>query len=90
MRKFYTKTDLIKDVAEATELKKKDVSLVVNEVINILKEQIKSGNSIFLAGLGTIKVKTTKKKKAKAFGREITIPKLRRVKFKLSKELKYV
>ena len=54
-----SKTDLVNVVAAKTEVKKKDVELVVNAALDAIIEALKAGDKVQLMGFGTFEVKAT-------------------------------
>ena len=52
-----SKTDLVNVVAAKTELKKKDVELVVNATLDAIVDALKAGDKVQLIGFGTFEVK---------------------------------
>ena len=56
------KSELIKKAAEGTGLKKSDVSLCLDEIINIIGEELQSGGKVMITGLGTFYLREYKER----------------------------
>lgn len=52
-----SKSDLIKELAETTELGQKDVKTLVDGMLDKVKAHLKSGNTVQLTGFGTFEVR---------------------------------
>jgi DNA-binding protein HU-beta len=61
-----TKVDLIDQVAEKTELSKKEVEKLLETVITSIQNALKNGEKVSLTGLGTFIVKDKKARVARA------------------------
>jgi len=85
-----SKADLINVVAAKTEIKKKDVELVVNAALDAIVEALKSGDKVQLMGFGTFEVKATAEREGRnpKTGEVITIPAGKKPAFTASKALK--
>jgi DNA-binding protein HU-beta len=57
------KAQLIEEVAKATELTKKEVTVTVNAVIDTIKKALKKGEKVMLVGFGTWEVRKRKARK---------------------------
>jgi DNA-binding protein HU-beta len=57
------KAQLIEEVAKATELPKKEVTVTVNAVIDTIKKALKKGEKVMLVGFGTWEVRKRKARK---------------------------
>ena len=55
-----TKADLVKDISSETGIIRKDVAIVVDSLLNIIKEKMKGGNHIEIRHFGTFKLKARK------------------------------
>ena len=85
-----SKTDLVNVVAAKTELKKKDVELVVNASLDAIVEALKTGDKVQLIGFGTFEVKETAEREGRnpKTGETITIPAGKKPAFTASKAMK--
>ena len=85
-----TKADLINVVAAKTEIKKKDVELVVNAALDAIVEAMKAGDKVQLMGFGTFEVKETAEREGRnpKTGETITIAAGKKPAFSASKVLK--
>jgi DNA-binding protein HU-beta len=84
------KIELIASIAEKTGTKKRDVDVVLNGFIDVVKETLKKGDKVALIGFGTWGTRERKARngvnpKTKA---KITIPAKVTPYFKVGKELK--
>ena len=55
-----TKADLVKKVADATGIIRKDVALAVDAFLDAVKDSMEEGHHIEIRGFGTFKLKTRK------------------------------
>jgi DNA-binding protein HU-beta len=84
------KGDLINSVADDTNLKKTDITKVIDSILDNIQGSLKSGNDVSLVGFGTWK----KKQRAARTGRNpqtgaaINIPAKNTVTFSAGKKLK--
>lgn len=85
-----TKADLVKKVSENTGIIRKDVAVVVDALLQSIKDVLAEGNHIEIRGFGTFRLKTRKprtgrnpKTNAKVPVPERTVPT-----FKFSREFK--
>lgn len=86
-----TKNDIAVELANRIpELSKKTALQVVDGVAEIMADAFTRGENVYLRGFGTMKVNTTKERKARNIyaGSTVVVPAQRTVKFKLSKDLK--
>lgn len=85
-----TKANIVDTVYSRTELTKKEASNCVNEVLELMKETLESGEEIKVSGFGKFEVR----KKGERLGRnprtgdEILIPERKVLRFKVSQVLK--
>jgi DNA-binding protein HU-beta len=70
------KSDLVKKVADKTELSHRDASGAVNAVLDAVKEALGGGEKVTLVGFGTFGVKQRQERKGKhpRTGKSIKIP----------------
>lgn len=85
-----SKADLLNVVAAKTEMKKKDVELVVNAALDAIVEAMKAGDKVQLIGFGTFEVKATAAREGRnpKTGEAITIPAGKKPAFSPSKAMK--
>jgi DNA-binding protein HU-beta len=85
-----TKVDLIDQVAEKTELSKKEVEKLLETIITSIQNALKNGEKVSLTGLGTFVVKDKKARIARnpKTGEQVQVPAKKSPKFKPGKELK--
>ena len=85
-----SKADLVNVVAAKTEMKKKDVELVVNAALDAIVEAMKAGDKVQLIGFGTFEVKATAAREGRnpKTGEAITIPAGKKPAFSPSKAMK--
>jgi nucleoid DNA-binding protein len=84
-----TKQQLIEKVAEKTELKKAEVEVAVDSVLELITEALRSNERVDLRGFGSFVVKDRKERQGRnpRTGETITIAAKRDAHFKPSKEL---
>ncbi|GAF64891.1 HU family DNA-binding protein [Alkalihalobacillus trypoxylicola] len=84
------KTELIQAVAERTQLSKKDASLAVNTVFELISESMSKGDSVQLIGFGNFEVRERAARKGRnpQTGEEIDIAATKTPAFKAGKQLK--
>ncbi|MTI82124.1 MAG: HU family DNA-binding protein [Firmicutes bacterium] len=84
------KAELISNVAEKTELTKKDAEKAVNALFDSISEALASEDKVQLIGFGTFDVNERKERKGRnpQTGEEITIPATKVPAFKAGKALK--
>jgi DNA-binding protein HU-beta len=70
------KSDLVKKVAERTDLSHRDASVAVNAVLDSVREALGGGEKVTLVGFGTFGVKQRQERKGKhpRTGKSIKIP----------------
>jgi DNA-binding protein HU-alpha len=85
-----TRTELIDDLAQRTNLEKKDVKVFLDSLVTAVEDEIKRGGEVPLKGLGKFKVQHRKARTGRnpITGAEIQIPAKTVVKFTLAKALK--
>lgn len=86
-----TKNDIATQLCKRIpDLRKSTALHIVEGVSDILTDAFCRGENVYLRGLGTYEVKTTKEKKARDInaGKTVVVPARRTVKFKVSKQLK--
>ena len=85
-----SKADLINVVAAKTEIKKKDVELVVNAALDAIVEAMKAGDKVQLMGFGTFEVKETAEREGRnpKTGEQIQVPAHKVPAFSAGKALK--
>ncbi|CCI86463.1 HU family DNA-binding protein [Lactobacillus gigeriorum] len=84
------KAELVKQIAEKTEMKKKDAEAVLAAVTSTIQEELVKGNKVQLIGFGTFEVRHRAARKGRnpQTGDEITIPAAQVPAFKPGKALK--
>lgn len=84
------KSDLIAQVAESTELPKKDVTKAVDAVFEAISEALQKGDKVQLVGFGNFEVRERSARKGRnpQTGEEIEIPASKIPAFKPGKALK--
>ncbi|MFD0619322.1 MULTISPECIES: HU family DNA-binding protein [Paenibacillus] len=84
------KSELIAQVAEATELSKKDVTKAVDAVFDAISAALQSGDKVQLVGFGNFEVRERSARKGRnpQTGQEIEIPASKIPAFKPGKALK--
>ncbi len=85
-----SKADLVNVVVAKTEMKKKDVELVVNAALDAIVEAMKAGDKVQLIGFGTFEVKNTAAREGRnpKTGEAISIPAGKKPAFSPSKAMK--
>lgn len=85
-----SKADLINVVVAKTEIKKKDVELVINAALDAIVDAMKAGDKVQLMGFGTFEVKETAEREGRnpKTGEAITIAAGKKPAFSASKALK--
>ena len=85
-----TKAELIAQIAEKAELKKKDAENALAATIEAVTDALKSGDKVQLVGFGTFEVRDRAEKKSKnpRTGEEIIVPAKKAPAFKAGKALK--
>ena len=84
-----TKTELVANVAEKTEITKKDAGKVVDAVFETITEEIQK-DKVRIAGFGTFEIRDRAERQARnpQTGDKMTIPAKRAPAFKAAKALK--
>ncbi len=84
------KTEMIERLAQKTGMTKADSQKALEGVLEVVSEELKSGNSVALTGFGTFTVTERKPRTGRnpRTGAEINIPAARVPKFKPGKNLK--
>ena len=85
-----TKVDLIEQVAQKTELPKRDVERVLEAAIHAVQQALAHGEKVSLTGLGVFTVADRKARLARnpKTGAQVEVPARKAAKFKPAKELK--
>jgi len=85
-----TKADLVEAVVEKTGLTRTDVAVVVDKLLEAIKEALEGGKNIEIRGFGTFKIKQRKARKARnpRTGAEVPVPDRKVPVFKPSNEFK--
>jgi nucleoid DNA-binding protein len=85
-----TKADLVEAVVQKTGLTRTDVAVVVDKLLEAIKEALESGKNIEIRGFGTFKIKQRKARKARnpRTGAEVPVPDRKVPVFKPSNEFK--
>ncbi|HMA76996.1 MAG TPA: HU family DNA-binding protein [Candidatus Krumholzibacteriaceae bacterium] len=85
-----TKADIVEEIAESTDLNKKEAFVVVDLIIENIKKALSEGDKIELRGFGSFKVKMRKQRKARnpRTGETVDVPAKLVPFFKVSKALK--
>lgn len=84
------KSDLIKEIAEKTKIKKTTVKLVIDEMINSIKKSIEKWKDVKISGLGKFVISRIKERKwidLKTWKTRI-YPSRRKVIMRLSRKIK--
>jgi len=78
------------DLAEKHELSKKQVNLILDDLVASLVKNLKKGNRVRLAGLGILQVRKRAARMGRnpATGETIKIPAKKKIAFRAAKELK--
>ena len=84
-----TKQQLIEKVAAKTELKKTEIEVAVDSVLDLIAETLRSNERVEIRGFGSFAVKERKERQGRnpRTGETITIPAKRDASFKPGKEL---
>lgn len=85
-----TKADLIEQLIRRTGMTRSAAIAAVDNTVAILADTLSKGETIYLRGLATFAVRTTKEKKARDIlrARTIAVPPRKTVKLLLSKKIK--
>lgn len=78
------------DLAEKHEMTKKQVNLILDDLVAALVKNLKKGNRVRLAGLGILQVRKRAARMGRnpATGETIKIPAKKKIAFRAAKELK--
>jgi len=87
-----TKTDLVEEVAQETNLTKTKARQAVDALLESLSKELSSGSKVTLTGFGTFQIKEQKSKKGRnpQTGEVMTIPAKNVVKFNPGKSLRNI
>ena len=79
---------LVKDIAKETNLKEKEIKLVLDAILEYIKDRAAEGNDVQLLGFGKFYPKKIKRKEVKMNGETYKIKAKYTLKFSSSKSLK--
>lgn len=85
-----TKAELINQIAEKSELTKKDAEKAFSAVVSTITDALVNGDKVQIVGFGTFEVRDRKEKQSKnpQTGESITVPAKKAPAFKAGKALK--
>ena len=85
-----TKAELVTEIAKRTGIEKTITLVVVDELKNVIKEHMTTGENIYLRGFGTFEIIERKEKTARNItkGETLIVPAHKIPKFKPAKEFK--
>lgn len=85
-----TLKNIAAELAEKHELTKKQVNLIMDDMVAMLVKNLKKGNRIRMAGLGILQVRKRAARMGRnpATGETIKIPAKKKIAFRAAKELK--
>jgi DNA-binding protein HU-beta len=85
-----TLKNIAADIAEKHEMTKKQVNLIMDDLVTALVKNLKKGNRVRLAGLGILQVRKRAARMGRnpATGETIKIPAKKKIAFRAAKELK--
>lgn len=85
-----TKADLVKIISENTGIIRKDVAVVVDSLLQAVKDSLVKGNHIEIRGFGTFKLKTRKPRVGRnpKTDEKVPVPSRTVPTFKFSREFK--
>lgn len=85
-----TKADLVKNISENTGIIRKDVAVVVDSLLQAIKDSITEGNHIEIRGFGTFKLRTRKARVGRnpKTDEQVQVPERTVPTFKFSREFK--
>jgi len=85
-----TKADLVKAISEETGIIRKDVAIIVDSMLNMIKDKMKDGNHLEIRQFGTYKLKVRKPRIGRNPKTKATVKVPQRVvpTFKFSREFK--
>jgi DNA-binding protein HU-beta len=64
------KLDLVDEISTKTSKCKKEISIVVEELMHVIKQALEQGDKVYLKGFGSFNVKQRAEKKARDIGRK--------------------
>jgi DNA-binding protein HU-beta len=84
------KTDIVVKIAEIAKINKAEAGRALDGLISYIVSELKAGNKVKIAGLGTYVVKERPARKARnpKTGEMVDVPAKKAVKFRASKSLK--
>lgn len=85
-----TLKNIAADLAEKHEMTKKDVNIIMDDLVAALVKNLKKGNRVRIAGLGILQVRKRAARMGRnpATGETIKIPAKKKIAFRAAKELK--
>ena len=85
-----TLKNIAAEIAEKHEMPKKQINLIMEDLIESLVKNLKKGNRVRLAGLGILQVRKRAARMGRnpATGETIKIPAKKKIAFRAAKELK--
>ncbi len=85
-----TLKNIAAEIAESQELTKKQMNLIMDEMVTLLVKNLKKGNRIRIPGLGILQVRKRAARMGRnpATGAPIKIPAKKKIAFRAAKELK--
>ncbi|MEZ0224601.1 MAG: HU family DNA-binding protein [Alphaproteobacteria bacterium] len=85
-----TLKNIAAEIAEKHELSKKQVNLIMDDLVDSLVKNLKKGNRVRMAGLGILQVRKRAARMGRnpATGETIKIPAKKKIAFRAAKELK--
>ena len=87
-----TRTELVKEVSEKSQVSRKDTEAVVKEVFEVITEHLSQGQEVAIKGFGTFSVQVRPERQGRnpATGQAITVAEKRIPKVKFSSEVKKI
>ena len=84
------KIEIIKNITEKSDIKKQDITYVIESFMTEIKDSLIKGENIYLRGFGSFVVKERKEKKARLIRKKetITVPAHKIPTFKVCKSFK--
>lgn len=85
-----TKPELVKAIAEKTEMTQKDAANLLNTTIDVITEELVKGGEVNIVGFGKFSIKTRAAREGRnpSTGEKIQIPETKAPAFKFGKALK--
>lgn len=85
-----TKQDLVNTVAEQTGFPSYQVKAIVERSLDVIRDEVKGGETVTIRGFGTFQIKQRKAKPARniSTGESVLVPAHKVVNFKPSKDFK--